>query len=136
MAWYWAKSAFSHSANFRSAVIFGQFKKVDDPKEVNHALKMFMEHIAPERWEKVRSPTAKELKATTVLAMPMEEVSIKVGAGGPNDHPSDLNHPVWSGRLVIRQTTGEMIPDEHCFDHINTPDYSQAWGDRWVPRKS
>lgn len=124
-----AKSAFHHSSNYRSAMILGSFYVIDDPAEVDHALKVFMEHIAPGRWDEVREPNAKELAATTILAIDIEEASVKVRTGGPNEDPEDLDREVWSGELQMRQKVGVMVPDEHSA--MATPNYTAAWGDRW-----
>jgi len=126
-----AKSAFSHSTNYRSACVFGQFRQLVDPNEINQVLEIFMQHIAPGRWQEVRPPNQKELKATTILAIEMDEASVKVRSGGPADDEADLDFPVWSGELVIKQTTGKMVADAHTPSATKTPDYSQAWQHNW-----
>ncbi len=97
-----ARSAFHHSMNYRSVVIFGQAKVVEDPAEKAQALKIFTEHVAPGRWQDVRPPTEKELRATTVLAVALEEVSGKVRVGQPIDDEEDYSLPVWAGVLLLR----------------------------------
>jgi len=84
-----ARSAFHHSVNYRSVVILGTARLVDDPAEKLEALRLFTEHVMKGRWDDVRQPTEQELKATTVLALPLEEVSAKVRTGGPVDHEAD-----------------------------------------------
>ena len=130
-----AKSAFHHSANYRSAVIFGQFHTVDDPDAVNESLRLFTEQIAPGRWDEVRPGSPSELKATTVLAISLEEASVKVRTGGANDNKADQALPVWSGEMVFEQRIIEMRPDDYTSAKQPTPDYNKAWGDKWqVPR--
>ncbi len=126
-----AKSAFHHSTNYRSAMVFGTFRKVTDPAEINESLQLFMEHIAPGRWNEVRAPSENELNATTILSIELDEASVKVRTGGPNEDDEDVDLPVWSGELLMRQVVGEMIPDKYSPEDIKTPDYSGAWGERW-----
>ncbi len=126
-----SKSAFHHSANYRSAVVFGQFREVTDPSEINESLKLFLEHIAPGRWDKVRPPSEKELRATTILSIELKEASVKVRTGGPNEDKDDIDLPVWSGELVMKQTVSQMVPDQYSPDNERAPDYSAAWGNRW-----
>ncbi|MGY0219677.1 pyridoxamine 5'-phosphate oxidase family protein [Endozoicomonadaceae bacterium StTr2] len=126
-----SKSAFHHSTNYRSAVVFGRFSKVTDEAEINESLKLFLEHIAPGRWDKVRPPSEKELRATTILSIEIEEASVKVRTGGPNEDKEDIDLQVWSGEMVIRQKVGQMIPDQYSPESEVAPDYSAAWGDRW-----
>lgn len=127
-----AKSAFHHSTNYRSACVFGQFEVLEGSENIDHALLHFMEHIAPGRWDHVRPPNDKELKATTILAIEMNEASVKVRSGGPNDDDDDLDLPVWSGQLVMEQRTGTMIPGDHTPADTAVPDYSAAWQHNWV----
>src|SRR6267142_3485599 len=89
-----ARSAFHHSVNYRSVVILGTARLVDDPSEKMKALRIFTEHVMKGRWDDVRQPTEQELKATTVLALPLEEVSAKVRTGGPVDDEEDYALPV------------------------------------------
>ena len=104
-----AKSAFHHSLNYRSVVILGRARVVDDPAEKTEALRCVTNHIAPGRWEEVRQPTEQELKATLVLALPLVEVSAKVRTGPPVDDEEDLALPVWAGVVPIRLAVGEPV---------------------------
>ncbi|WP_062266472.1 pyridoxamine 5'-phosphate oxidase family protein [Endozoicomonas arenosclerae] len=122
-----SKSAFHHSTNYRSAVVFGQFRVVDDPAEVNESLKLFLEGIAPGRWQNVRPPSEKELKATSILAIELEEASVKVRTGPANEDQEDLDLPVWTGELQLKQVVSGMVPDDNTPAGTDTPDYSQAW---------
>src|ERR1700757_4185056 len=96
-----ARSAFHHSVNYRSVVILGTAGLVTDPAEKMEALRVFTEHVMKGRWDDVRQPTEQELKATTVLALPLEEVSAKVRTGGPVDDEADYTLPVWAGVLPL-----------------------------------
>jgi uncharacterized protein len=109
-----ARSAFHHSMNYRSVVVLGKARLVSDPEEKMEALRHFTNHILPGRWEEVRQPTAHELKATTVLALPLDEVSAKVRIGSPIDDEEDYSLPVWAGVVPLRGKVGEPIPDERC----------------------
>ena len=102
-----ARSAFNSSMNYRSAMVLGVARAVSDPDE---ALRLLTEHLLPGRWDTLRSPTRKELAATVVLELPLDEWSVKVSEGPPDDEPEDLDAPVWAGVVPITQTTGTPIP--------------------------
>jgi uncharacterized protein len=95
-----AKSVFNHSIDYRSVVVLGAARQVSDVEKVE-ALRLFTEHVAPGRWEEARQPTPTELKATTILALPLDEASAKVRTGPPEDEPEDADLPVWSGVVPI-----------------------------------
>ncbi|UPW04650.1 pyridoxamine 5'-phosphate oxidase family protein [Rhodococcus pyridinivorans] len=105
-----ARSASDHSMNYRSAVLFGVATPVA-PGEKEHALKVVTEHLIPGRWDEVRSPTPKELAATTVLEVPLTEVSVKVRAAGPGEDAGDgEDHSVWAGVVPLRTVADDPIP--------------------------
>lgn len=106
-----ARSSFHHSLNYRSVVVFGKASLIRDPKEKEEALEAVSEQIIPGRWEEVRPIKAKELKATSVLRLSLEEASAKIRTGGPNDEAEDYDLDIWAGVLPIRKTYGEPIPD-------------------------
>ena len=106
-----ARSAFHHSVNYRCAMIFGQARKVTDDAEKMAALEGLIERIAPGRWNEIRQPDAKELKATTVLAFTIDEVSAKVRNGPPVDDAEDYALPVWAGVVPFELRSGEPITD-------------------------
>jgi len=106
-----ARSAFHHSMNYRSVVVLGKARLVSDPEEKRAALRCFTNHVAPGRWDEVRQPTEQELKATTVLALPLDEVSAKVRTGGPIDDEEDYMLPVWAGVVPVGPRFGEPVPD-------------------------
>jgi uncharacterized protein len=113
-----ARSAFHHSMNYRSVVVLGQARLVTDTSEKREALRRFTNHIVPGRWEEVRQPTDQELKATTVLALPVHEVSAKVRTGPPIDDDDDYSWPVWAGVVPIQTRVGEPVPDDRILAGI------------------
>ncbi|HVN29439.1 MAG TPA: pyridoxamine 5'-phosphate oxidase family protein, partial [Candidatus Binataceae bacterium] len=103
-----ARSAFHHSVNYRSAVIFGVAHEVEDPHRKLAAMRALVEHIAPGRWENSRQPNPKELAATSILELPINEASAKVRTGGPLDDEEDYALPVWAGVIPLRSQA--MLP--------------------------
>ena len=118
-----ARSAFHHSVNYRSVVILGTARLVEDPAEKMEALRVFTEHVMKGRWDDVRRPTEQELKATTVLALPLEEVSAKVRTGGPIDDEPDYALPVWAGVLPLETVGKEPLPDPQRKNEPAIPNY-------------
>jgi nitroimidazol reductase NimA-like FMN-containing flavoprotein (pyridoxamine 5'-phosphate oxidase superfamily) len=106
-----ARSAFHHSVNYRSVVIFGRARPISDPQRKMEALRAFTERIYPGRWALVRPPSEQELAATAVLELPLEEVSAKVRSGGPIDDEEDYAIPVWAGVIPLAMTAGAPIAD-------------------------
>ncbi|MFD2933121.1 pyridoxamine 5'-phosphate oxidase family protein [Spirosoma flavum] len=103
-----AKSAFHHSANYRSVVIFANAQKVTDEAERMNALALITDHLIPGRWDDLRPTTDSEMRKTTVLAFSLAEASAKVRTGGPSDDPEDENLPTWSG--IIPMQTVRLTP--------------------------
>jgi nitroimidazol reductase NimA-like FMN-containing flavoprotein (pyridoxamine 5'-phosphate oxidase superfamily) len=124
-----ARSAFHHSMNYRSVVIFGQASVIDDPAAKVEALRAFTEHVAPGRWPEIRPPSRKELQVTMVLAIPLKEASAKVRSGPPIDDEEDYALPVWAGVLPFSDATGEPRPDDRLPAGIQIPEYLR-WYDR------
>lgn len=122
-----ARSAFHHSVNYRSVVVFGKAKLVEDEQEKTEALKALTEHVVPGRWETVRPPNATELKQTMVLSIPLEEASAKIRAGGPIDDEEDSKLEVWAGVLPLKVAAGEPVPDEKHKSHVPTPSYLKRY---------
>jgi uncharacterized protein len=106
-----ARSAFHHSMNYRSAVIIGRARKVDDPGERERALALIIDHMIPGRWATLRPSTRKELAATAVIAIPLAEASMKVRTGGPADEPADIEVGIWGGHIPLRRVADEPIND-------------------------
>jgi len=118
-----ARSAFHHSMNYRSVGILGKAEMVTDADEKNKALEAFTEHIIPGRWAEVRWPTELELKATTVLRLPITEASAKIRTGDPVDDDEDYSMNVWAGVLPLALTPGSAIADENLNAGIEIPEY-------------
>jgi hypothetical protein len=119
-----ARSAFHHSINYRSVVIFGCAAMVEEKQAKLAALFAFSEHVIPGRWNDVRKPTEQELKATTVLSLPLLEVSAKVRTGPPIDDEEDYALNVWAGVLPLRMIAGEPIDDPRLPETIEPPTYT------------
>lgn len=116
-----ARSAFNHSMNYRSVVIFGKATAIEAADEKLAALRALSEHMIPGRWDEVRQPTDKELKATTVLSLPLEEVSAKVRTGPPHDDAEDYALEVWAGILPLKLVPGEPVSDPELRAGIDPP---------------
>lgn len=109
-----ARSAMHHSANYRSAMVFGRAEKLDEGEEKLAALEALIEKLTPGRWREVRKPTGKELRAASVLRLPIDEASAKVRSGPPVDDDADLSLRVWAGVLPLSSSFSEPLPDEIC----------------------
>jgi len=118
-----ARSAFHHSINYRSVVVLGQAKMVEDPAEKEMALEAFTEHIIPGRWPEIRWPSELELKATTVLKLAIDEASAKVRTGDPKDDDEDYGMNVWAGVVPLSSKPGQPIRDSRLADEIDLPTY-------------
>jgi nitroimidazol reductase NimA-like FMN-containing flavoprotein (pyridoxamine 5'-phosphate oxidase superfamily) len=101
-----ARSAFHHSMNYRSVMVFGKAAIVDDPDEKRAAFHALVEHVVPGRTRDARPPTDKEMRATLVLRLPISEASAKVRTGGPVDDPEDLDLPIWAGQIPVSTVFG------------------------------
>lgn len=117
-----ARSAFNHSMNYRSVVAFGTARKIEDPEQKVRSLRAISEHVIPGRWEEVRQPSEKELKATAVLEFLIEEASAKVRTGPPSDDEDDYGLPVWAGVLPLEVRTGLPIPDGRLIEGATLPE--------------
>ncbi|BAY87236.1 hypothetical protein NIES267_67550 [Calothrix parasitica NIES-267] len=120
-----ARSAFHHSMNYRSVVIFGTATLVNDTEEKMEALRAFTEHIIPKRWQEIRQPSKQELQGTMVLSLPLTEASAKVRTGNPVDDETDYDLPVWAGVLPLQIVPGKAIADDRLIEGIEIPDYLQ-----------
>jgi uncharacterized protein len=122
-----ARAAMHHSANYRSVMIFGVARAIDDPAEKRAALRAIVEHIVPGRAEHVRGPSDSELKATTVLALPIEEASAKIRTGPPIDDEEDHALDVWAGVLPLLTRAGSPQPDPALRAGIALPPHAAAY---------
>jgi nitroimidazol reductase NimA-like FMN-containing flavoprotein (pyridoxamine 5'-phosphate oxidase superfamily) len=119
-----ARSAFHHSINYRSVVIFGRAELVEDDEQKLTALVAFSEHVVPGRWDDVREPTQQEMKATTVLALELSEVSAKVRTGPPIDDEEDYSLPVWAGVIPLKMVAGAAVNDPRLPEGVEPPRYA------------
>src|SRR5271170_5130202 len=118
-----ARSVFNHSMNYRSVVALGKATLIDQPEEKLAALRAFTEKILPGRWNEARQPNEKELKATSILRLPLTEVSAKVRVGPVEDDAPDYALPIWAGVIPLRVVAGAPIRDERCDLGIPLPAY-------------
>ena len=116
-----ARSAFHHSFNYRSAVVFGKPRAIEDPNEKMRVLELITENIIPGRWNEVRQPNENELKITLVIAIDIEEASVKVRTGAPIDDDEDYSLPIWAGVLPIEHKFVQAIPDSKMNHALETP---------------
>jgi uncharacterized protein len=122
-----ARSVFNHSMNYRSVVALGKAELVDAPEEKVTALHAFTEKILPGRWNDARQPNEKELKATSILRLPLTEVSAKVRTGPPEDDAEDYALRVWAGVVPLRLAAEAPIRDERCDAGIPVPEYAAEY---------
>ena len=127
-----ARSAFHHSMNYRSVVVFGRASILQDRAEKLEALRAFSEHVIPGRWEQVRQPSESEIKATSVLSLPLLEASAKIRQGPPLDDEEDYDLNVWAGVIPLTIVAGAPINDPRLPSGIETPscvsDYTRPAG--------
>src|SRR5688572_16056986 len=119
-----ARSAFHHSMNYRSVVIFGRARLIEDLEEKVSALTALSEHMIPGRWDEVRGPNDRELQLTTVLSIPLTEASAKVRTGPPVDDEEDYDLPVWAGIIPLQMVANEPIADPRLAPGMPTPTYA------------
>ena len=119
-----ARSAFHHSANYRSAVVFGSPDIIERREDKLAALQVFMEKIAPGRWDTLRETNTQEIEATDVLSLPLDETSVKIRGGDPIDDEDDLDHPVWAGVIPIARQFGPTIDAADNLASQPAPDFS------------
>jgi uncharacterized protein len=117
-----ARSVFEHSANYESVVVLGRFRLVEDPAERLAAFEAFTEKLLPGRWGEARTPNRKELSATVILALPIEEASVKARSGGPDDDGTpDADLDVWAGVIPLRASYGTPEPSPGLRDGVPVP---------------
>jgi nitroimidazol reductase NimA-like FMN-containing flavoprotein (pyridoxamine 5'-phosphate oxidase superfamily) len=122
-----ARSAFHHSMNYRSVVIFGRAALVEEREAKLAALFAFSEQVIPSRWDDVRQPTEPELKATTVLALALDEASAKVRTGPPLDDDEDYALDVWAGVLPLKIVAGQPVSDPRLPEGLEPPSYTLTY---------
>ncbi len=116
-----ARSAFNHSVNFRSVTVFGTAQTVSDPEEKCAALRAMVEHMVPGRWPGLRAVSARELKATSVMWLPLDEASAKLRSGGPVDDEADCALDIWAGTVPVRTAFGAPVADPKMSAPIAVP---------------
>src|SRR5690348_11021258 len=142
-----ARSAFDHSMNYRSVVAFGTARTISCDAQKIESLRIISEHVIAGRWNDVRSPSDKELKATAVLEFSIEEASSKARTGPPIDDESDYAWPVWAGVLPLGIQSGSPVPDDNLVQGVTVPEYVRLYTQRFnghsghssgssVPRKN
>ena len=122
-----ARSAFHHSMNYRSVVVFGKASVVEDPEEKLAALRSLSEQVIRGRWDDARKPNDQELKATTVLSLPLVEVSAKVRTGPPLDDEEDYELPIWAGVIPLRLAAAAPVADPRLPTNIQPPRYASDY---------
>jgi len=122
-----ARSIFNHSMNYRSVVVLGKAMLVDDPAEKIEALRLLSEHIIPGRWADSRQPNERELKATSILRVPIEEFSAKVRKGPVVDDEEDYSFPTWAGVVPLQMVAGEPIDDARLDPKLEVPVYAKHY---------
>jgi nitroimidazol reductase NimA-like FMN-containing flavoprotein (pyridoxamine 5'-phosphate oxidase superfamily) len=122
-----ARSAFHHSINYRSVVVFGKAQLVSDRDEKLRALLALSEHFIKGRWDDVREPTEQELKATTVLSLKLEEASAKIRTGPPIDDEEDYALPIWAGVVPLKMVAGDPLKDPRLPNGIEAPQYAKEY---------
>lgn len=127
-----ARSIFNHSMNYRSVVVLGTAVAVNDPQEKLDALRALSEHILPGRWADVRQPNERELKATLVMRLPIEEFSAKVRAGPPIDDEEDYAFPTWAGVIPMTLVPVEPVADPRLSVQMTLPQYVRNYSRRRV----
>jgi nitroimidazol reductase NimA-like FMN-containing flavoprotein (pyridoxamine 5'-phosphate oxidase superfamily) len=120
-----ARSAFSHSMNYRSAMVYGRFEVVADEAERHRTMEAFMEKLAPGRQAEVRPGSDKEYAATTIMRIALDEAACKVRSGGPTDDEEDLSWPAWAGVLPFARVPMKPVADPACT--IDAPAYVIGW---------
>jgi nitroimidazol reductase NimA-like FMN-containing flavoprotein (pyridoxamine 5'-phosphate oxidase superfamily) len=125
-----ARSAFESSMNYRSATVLGTARRLTGDDELD-ALRTITEHLLPGRWAECRHPSAKERAATMTLSLPLDECSVKIRTGGPDDAPEDVTDPVfarvWAGTVPLHESYGVPVRSDDCLAEVEVPDYVQRW---------
>lgn len=121
-----ARSTFESSMHYRGVMVLG-VSSVLEGDDKDHALEVITEHLLPGRWSEARHPNKKELAATLVLALPLDEISVKVADGPPDDEEDDISRPIWAGVVPLRESFGEPIPAPDLVEPYPVPDYVKGW---------
>ena len=120
-----------HSANYRSVMVFGKPTEVQNRDEKLGSMEAFVDSLFPERWQSLRQPTNRELDATTVLSLPINEASAKTRSGGANDPEADLSHPVWAGTVPVRLVLDSPTADPRIPEGVGKLQHGRCFGRHW-----
>jgi uncharacterized protein len=123
-----ARSVYKHSLNYRSALVLGRARAVEEPEAKRAALEAIVEHVVPGRSRDARAPTDEELGGTSVLALRIDEASAKVRTGPPKDFDRDLALPIWAGLIPLRLVAGAPEAEERVPADVAVPDYLVGFG--------
>jgi len=127
-----ARSAFHHSMNYRSGMLFGTAVQVRDDEEKLSASIALLEHVVPGRSAHARAPSLDELRAALIVRVPISEGSVKIRTGGPIDEPEDLGAAIWAGHIPLTTTAGPAVPDGELPPGVEEPSYVRSLPDRHV----
>jgi len=122
-----ARSAFHSSMNYRSVMLLGKARLIEEPFAKSNALRALVEHLIPGRWDDCRQPTATEMKATWILELPIDEASAKIRTGPPLDDEKDYQSKFWAGLLPLATGFGKPIPDAKLTKGIKAPNYIERY---------
>jgi nitroimidazol reductase NimA-like FMN-containing flavoprotein (pyridoxamine 5'-phosphate oxidase superfamily) len=125
-----ARSAFHHSMNYRSVMVFGTTTRVGDDDEKRKASSALLEHMIPGRDADARPPSAEELRTVLIVRVPIAEGSAKVRSGGPIDEPEDLGAPIWAGHIPLSMVAGAPVADRDLMDGVEQPPYVRTYPSR------
>jgi len=128
-----ARSVFNHSMNYRSVIVYGTTREVTDPAEKWEAQRALVEHVVPGRTADARMPSEKELRQTTILAIPLDEASAKVRSGPSKDAEEDYDLPIWAGEIPLRLEPQPPIDDPRLPPGVTAPDYARRYSRRGMP---
>ncbi len=121
-----ARSAFESSMHYRGAMVLGTCTVVSGTDK-RHALRTITEHLMPGRWDDIRAPHKKEVAATTILSLPLDEASVKISAGQPEDPDDDVNGPAWAGIVPLSSRFEQPVGADNLAPGIPVPDYVRVW---------
>jgi uncharacterized protein len=121
-----ARSTFESSMHYRGVMVLGECSVLEDADK-DHALEVITEHLLPGRWSEARHPNKKELAATLVLSLPLDEISVKVADGPPEDEEADIARPIWAGVVPLRESFGEPVAAPDLVEPYPVPDYVKTW---------
>jgi len=122
-----ARGAFNQSINYRSVVVLGKARPIEDLEQKSQALIALSEHLVPKRWDFVREPSKKELAATLILEMNLDEASAKIRSGPPLDEDEDYDLPIWAGELPVFTRFGTAVPDPRNLPEVVVPEHAQNY---------